>query len=801
MRVSIQWLREMLDTPWEFEEIARRLTMGGIEVEGIEEAAPPFGQVVVGRVLAVEAHPQADKLQVAAVDAGAGQIRQVVCGAANLVPEMRVPLALPGAVLPGDRIIAANALRGVMSEGMLCSAGELGLEDGSSGLLVLDNDAPIGLDLRRYLGLDDRILTLGITPNRGDALSMLGVARDLAALGAGTLRPLPDHDDGEWPQVLGGRAAFTAAQAGLDLGVQVIDPAACPRYCALVLEGFGPGQRVPDWLRERLRRAGQRSVHPIVDVMNYVMLELGQPLHSFDAGQVQEGIAVRRAAAGEQLDALDGQSLALESDMLIIADAAGPVALAGIMGGQRTAVGQKTRRILLESAFFAPSAVQGRARRLGLQTEAALRYERGVDFDLPMMAAGRASRLLRAILGAQLRDGRCLVEPAAVPRREPILLRRARLSRILGLSIADGQVESGLAHLGMVPERTEAGWQAMPPAHRFDLRIEADLIEEVGRIYGYERLPTHRPRGILAPLPMPHAPLESTLRQSMLGRDYHEVITYSFISAQWQERCSPEAAALVLRNPLSTDMAVMRSSLWPGLLQVLQFNLKRQQERVRIFEFGRVFEGDAQRQVLAACAMGPAAREGWADPRRMLEFYDLKGDVESLLGQWPGVDFTFTQADHPALHPGQSAQLLANGMVLGSLGALHPQLAAALDLDGVPFLFHLEWAQLAGLAREPRFRAISPFPALRRDLALLVPASLAADAVAQTLRGAASPIVREITLFDRYQGEGVAPGSYSLAFAVVLQHAERTLTEADVQAELDRLITAVQRLGPIQLRA
>ena len=799
MRVSVQWLRELLEISWDTEETARRLTMGGIEVEAIEDAAPSFCGVVVAAVRSVAPHPEADKLRVAEVDAGDGQLRTIVCGADNLAAGQRVPLALPGALLPGEHCIATSVLRGISSEGMLCAAAELGLDDGSSGLLVLDADAPVGADLRAYLGLDDQILTLGITPNRGDALSVAGVARDLFALGAEALSlptaaiPVPAWAvvrPGDVVPGNGGFAPHVAADA----------QNACRSYTALWIEGVP--ERLPDYLRERLRRAGQRCIHPVVDLLNLQMLETGQPLHAFDAETLQGNLTVRWAQIGETLDALDGRDLPLESDMLVIADDAGPVALAGIIGGRRTAVTAQTRSIVLESAFFQPGAIQGRARRLGLQTDAAMRFERGVDFTLGPVVATRTLQLFATLGMARLRTERSCTILGQLPEHQPIPLRRARLARILGMDYEDDVVETALTRLGLHVNRVPDGWQAIPPSHRFDLRIEADLIEEVGRIHGYERLPAHRPEGILQPLPMKQGPQAATLRSVLQARDYHEVITYSFISRQAQNLFTPDADAPALLNPLSADLAVMRASLWPGLMQALQFNMKRQQERVRIFELGRVFSAHGQRLVLGGCIVGTVDRESWAEPLRAVDFYDLKGDVSALLALWPGTDFTFRPLDaYPALHPGQAAEICVEDRRVGVLGAFHPTQAAEYGLDKSPFFFYLDVEWLGNLTSISRFASLSPFPALRRDIALVIPNDILAGTVLDTMRAAASGIVRSITIFDRYQGSSLVAGTYSLAFALLLQDAGRTLTDTEVQAEMDRLLVAVRQLGSIELRA
>ncbi len=798
MRISIQWLRTLLETSWNTEEIAHRLTMGGIEVEAVEPAAPAFHGVVVGTVKTVAPHPEADKLRIAEVDAGDGVLRTIVCGAGNLGEGQRVPLALPGAELPEGKQISSSVLRGVQSEGMLCAAAELGLEDGSSGLLILDADAPVGADLRQYLRLDDEILTLGITPNRGDALSVLGVARDLYALGADHLHaPVSQlSQEGKWECL---SSSTTATDGSYSVQIDAAAREACPSYTTLWINGVPT--RLPDALRERLRRAGQRCIHPVVDLLNLWMFESGQPLHAFDADAVQGGLTVRWARAGEVLDALDGRDLILEPDMLVIADAQGPVALAGIIGGRRTSVVAQTRSIILEAAFFQPKAIQGRARRLGLQTDAAMRYERGVDYHLAPLVAQAVLTQLSALAASQLLGARAFTLQGTLPMAANILLREQRLQRIMGMTYAAAEVEQILGRLGLQSTPVVDGWQASAPSHRFDLRIEADLIEEVGRIRGYAHLPAHRPRALLRPLPAPHA-LHHKLSDILQARDYHEVITYSFVSQEAQDDFSPTAAAPALLNPLSSELAVMRASLWPGLLQTLQFNAKRQQERIRLFEMGHVFATEGQTLMLGGCIMGSADRENWAQAARDVDFYDLKGDVAALLALWPKVHFEFRALPTEiALHPGQSAEILVEGARIGLLGALHPTLAARHDLDKSAFFFYLDMEMLGALDKGRHFTALSPYPALRRDMALVIPDAIEAGCVLAAMRQSVSEIVQEIRVFDRYQGEPLLAGTYSLAFAFILQNRERTLTEADVQMELDRVLSMVKQIGSIELRA
>ncbi|WP_308389291.1 phenylalanine--tRNA ligase subunit beta [Acidithiobacillus sp. AMEEHan] len=785
MRVALEWLREYLDTERSAAELAEILSMIGLEVEAVEAAAADFSGVLVGRVLRVWAHPSADKLRVAEVDLGAGNHRQIVCGAANLREDMVVAAALPGARLPHMEIAEAD-LRGVRSAGMLCSAAELEIDDGSSGILELDADAPIGVDLRRYLRLDDPVFTLGLTPNRGDAFSILGVARDLAARGAGRFLA-PTLPQAAWlPEP-------SSTQLTSAFSLRIADAAleACGSYSALQLEALP--QRLPDRWRERLRRAGQKSIAPMVDWLNVWMLALGQPMHAFDAEKIQQGIEVRWARAGEVLDALDGRDLALDEDMLVIADAAGPVALAGIIGGRRTAVSAGTRLVLLEAAYFAARAVQGRARRLGLQTEAAQRYERGVDFRLALPAALALAEQcgVRCVAGATV--------SGTEPRLSEIRLRPQRIARVLGTEIAAETIFRQLQALGCQIRADGSEYLVLPPSHRYDLRIEADLIEELGRLTGYEHLPTLRPHAILRPLHSADGHRRA-LMALLSARGYSEIISYSFIAPELQARFYPGVESPVLQNPISADMAVMRAGIWPGLLQTLSFNRNRQQDRQRFFEIGRVFTDQTQRLQMAGAMLGAAKADSWLGKGRASDFFDLKGDVEALLGVWPQRCFHFAKVADPALHPGQSAEIFWGERVVGRLGALHPALAESYDVTEPVWLFALDLELLLEPSELPRFQSLSPFPSVRRDLALLVPEELTAGDVLAVLRGAESPLLQEVSVFDRYIGKSLADGQVGLGVRLQFQGQTSTLTEAQVQEEVDRLLQALQQVAPIALR-
>lgn len=789
MRLSLRCLQDWVECGWNAADLGQRLTMAGLELESLESSvAPDFSGVCVGQVLRLAPHPNADQLQLTWVDVGDGHEQQIVCGASNVAAGLRVAVALPGARLPNDLHIAARPVRGQDSAGMLCSAQELGLEERSQGLLILDPDAPLGVDLRVYLQLDDQVLTLGVTPNRGDCLSVMGLAREVAALSGQTMQSL--------------LSTATPPQHAQSLAIRIDAPQACPRYAGQRIDGIQAQARIPDWMRERLRRAGLRAIHPVVDVLNYVMLELGQPMHAFDCSKLKGTLQVRQARAGETLLLLDGNQANLAEDMLVIADDQGPQALAGIMGGLASAVDANTQSVFLESAFFTPKALAGRARRLGLHTDASHRFERGVDPQLPLRALQRAGALICEITGGQAAPLQCADAPAHLPPAISILLRRARLARVLGVAIADADIERILSALDMAPSPIEGGWQVQIPSHRFDLRIEVDLIEEVARVHGYAHLPARLP---LAPLSAPADPAllatPQALRRLMQARDYQEVITYSFVSAAWQAQVDPQIVPIPLRNPISQDLAVMRTSLWPGLLQTLQYNLNRQQQRLRIFELGRVFRGERQDWMLGGVVAGANMPLSWANGRGNVDVFDVKQDIQALLREWR-IDAEFIQAAaHPALHPGQAAEIRVGDQVIGRLGSLHPQLLSDLDLAVTPVLFEINLQQLQALGvTRPRYQGLSRFPALRRDLALLMPCEIAAGDVMAVICQAAPDVLRDVTLFDRYQGAGVPEHWQSLAFSLLLQSHEKTLDEQAISGIMDNIIHRLQDLGPVSIR-
>ena len=782
MKVSEQWLREWVDTKLSSAELATQLTMAGLEVDSIEPAAPAFEQVVVGRVIGLMPHPEADRLRVATVDVGSAEPLQIVCGAPNVAVGICVPTALIGAVLPGELAIKPSKLRGVESQGMLCSAKELGLAESSDGLLLLPVASPPGQDIRALLALDDRVIEIELTPNRGDCLGMEGIAREVATLNRREIRPLPA--DAVTPVV---DATFPVA---------LLDPADCPRYVGRVIRGVNPTAETPLWMKERLRRAGMRSLGPLVDVTNYVMLELGQPMHAFDLNRLRGGIEVRRSRPGDRLALLNGVVVEPDEETLLITDQHGPLALAGIMGGEISSCTDATRDVFLESAFFAPASIAGRARRYGLQTDSSYRFERGVDSQLQRRATERATRLLIDMAGGQPGPIVETVSPEHLPAEPAIQLRPERIRKLLGLDIPAAEVEETLRRLGMAVAGNVDHWLVAPPSSRFDLALEVDLIEEIARIHGYDRLPRNRPLTRMEMPPQPEGRIApKRFKETLAQRGFQEAITYSFVDPAFQRRLDPERQPLALANPISADLAVMRTSLWPGLLKALVYNQNRQQSRIRLFEHGLNFipsdGGLRQEPYLGGMASGAALPEQWGVPARAMDFFDLKADVEALLALTGEPEtFAFVAAPHPALHPGQSARIERAGAEVGWLGTLHPRVGRELDVEGDAFLFEL---RLDGVqtARAPAFRELSRFPASRRDLAIVVDEAASARAIQENIRHHGGERLREAWLFDVYRGKGIAEGKKSLAFGLILQDFSHNLTDSVVEETLSGIIAGL----------
>jgi phenylalanyl-tRNA synthetase beta chain len=793
MKFSEQWLRTWVNPDISTEEMCEQLTMAGLEVDGVEPAASAFSDVVVARVESVEKHPDADKLNVCQVSDGK-DVLQIVCGAANVRAGLRVPMAKIGALLPipgKDPLkIKAAKLRGVASSGMLCSEKELGLAESAEGLMELPNDAPLGTTLRDYLELDDSIIEIDLTPNRGDCLGISGIARELGAL--------------TQCEVVEQKHRAIKPSTKDTFGVEISAEMACPHYAGRVIKNIDVAARTPMWMIERLRRSGIRSLGAVVDITNYVMLELGQPMHAFDLATLDGKITVRYAQRAEKITLLDGKTLELDDETLVIADDARALALAGVMGGENSGVSDTTRNVFLESAFFVPEVIAGKARTYGLHTDSSHRFERGVDPELQVYAIERATELVLSICGGEAGP---VVEHSTASYatdRLPIHLRQQRIGRVLGISLEDQDVSGILERLGMQVKTCSDGWQVKPPSFRFDISIEADLLEELVRVHGYNNIPRTRPayhsRMLAVTERIQGMP---AVRKTLVDRGYFEAITYSFVDPESQRVLDPEAVPAVLTNPISSDMSVMRTTLWTGLLQAVRHNLNRQQSRVRLFESGLCFHPQSQglpeqTARIAGVICGELQLQQWAEASRVVDFYDIKADVEALLAGHAG-EIDFKPAVHPALHPGQSAQISVDGKVIGWAGALHPSVQKSLDIDPAVFVFELE-LEAVMRADLPAFQPLSRYPEVRRDLALVVEQQVAVGDLVAALRGAASGLLRDVQVFDIYSGKGVEQGRKSVAFGLILQDFSRTLTDHEVEAEIDNLVATLKQNFAATLR-
>jgi phenylalanyl-tRNA synthetase beta chain len=779
MKVSESWLREWVNPAISTDELVAQLTMAGLEVDAVEAVAGAFTGVIVGEIVACEQHPDADKLRVCQVAGLPDGPTQVVCGAANARVGIKIPFATIGAELPGDFHIKKAKLRGVESFGMLCGQTELKAGDDDSGLWELAADAPVGANIRDYLNLDDKLIEIDLTPNRSDCLSLKGVAREVGVLNRAAVA---------MPTI-----APVAASIMDTLPVTLSAGAACSRYVGRVIRNIDITRPSPAWLQDKLARAGHRSIDAVVDVTNYLLVELGQPMHAFDLAKLAGGINVRLAQQGETLQLLDEQVVQLNANTLVISDATSALAMAGVMGGKASSVTETTRDLFLESAFFSPLAIAGRARAYGLHTDSSHRFERGVDYALQVDAIERATALLLEIVGGDA--GPVIhVTNEHLPQDRQVSLRKARILSGLSLEMADAEVVDILTRLGLVLlSQDAAGWVFTVPSYRFDISIEADLLEELARVYGYNRLPT---RSLAAPLdiePRPEAQMKlPALCKQLIARGYQEAITYSFIEPKLSALFDPGCAPVMLRNPISADMAAMRTSLLPGLVSVLGRNLNRQQTRARLFETGQRFvpsaDGLKQEPMLAGLIYGSRAPESWANLAEPVDFYDLKGDLEAVLAlTGDGASFSFAAATHPAMHPGQTAGVYRGEQLVGHLGALHPSLQQKLDIPQSVYLFELSQAPLL-LGAIPAFSALSKFPEVRRDLAVLVARDLAADQLLAAVKSQAGEFVTDLKVFDVYVGKGIDPQRKSVAMGLTFQHPSRTLNEDEINASIDAII-------------
>ncbi|QIL84594.1 phenylalanine--tRNA ligase subunit beta [Vibrio sp. HDW18] len=785
MKFSESWLREWVNPAITTDELTHQITMAGLEVDDVLAVAGVFDGVKVGHVVECAQHPDADKLRVTKVDVGEAELLDIVCGAANCRQGLKVAVATVGATLPGDFKIKKAKLRGQPSHGMLCSFSELGIDVESNGIMELAANAPIGMDFRDFLSLNDVTIDVDLTSNRADCFSLRGLAREVGVL---------NRADVTEPAVNAMAATINDA-----IAIDVQAPAACPRYLGRIVKKVNVQASTPLWMQEKLRRCGIRSIDPVVDITNFVMLEQGQPMHAFDLAKIEGGIVVRMAEQDEALTLLDGSQAKLNADTLVIADQQKALAIAGVFGGEHSGVSSETQDVLLECAFFAPDHIRGRARSYGLHTDSSMRFERGVDYALQHTAMERATQLLVEICGGEVAPVVAAESEADLPKPNQVPLRRSKLDQLLGHVIPDADVVEILERLGMKVETGSEGWQATAPTWRFDIAIEQDLVEEVGRIYGYNNIPNQAPIAALnmnlhneAKLPL------KRVRDLLVDRGYHEAITYSFVEPEQQKLVVPGIDALILPNPISAEMSAMRLSLIQGLLNTVVHNQKRQQPRVRLFEYGLRFIPDAaaengmcQEPMLAGVISGARGEEHWNMETATVDFFDLKGDLEAVLELTAkGKAYSFAATSHPALHPGQAAAIMVDGQAVGVIGTVHPELERKFGLNGRTIVFEIEWNAI-NTRVIPEAAAISKFPANRRDIALVVDGNIASGEIVEACRVAGGELLQEAKLFDVYVGKGVAEGNKSLAIALTLQSVERTLEEADIAAAVETIVQAV----------
>jgi phenylalanyl-tRNA synthetase beta chain len=787
MKISEAWLREYVNPAISTEKLVAQLTMAGLEIGSVEPAGAVFNGVVVAEVLSTEQHPDADKLKVCRVNAGGQEPLQIVCGAGNVRPGLKVPAALIGAVLPGDFKIKPAKLRGVESSGMLCSEKELGLATDANGLMELSPDAPVGKDIREYLALNDSIIEVELTPNRADCLSVEGIAREVALLNSLDWQPAQvtentvNHKD--------------------TLPILVEEKTACPRYLGRLINGVNPKAETPAWMQERLRRSGIRSLSAVVDITNYVLLELGQPLHAFDADKLTGGISVRMAKQDETLALLNGQTIKMDSQSLVIADDKEALALAGVMGGSNTAVSDNTNNIFLECAFFTPQIIAGKARNYGLHTDSSHRFERGVDATLQHRAIERATQLIVDIAGGNVGPINEVKHESGLPRRQPVMLRKHRIEKMLGIALRDAQVVDIFSRLGMGVQDHSEGWSITPPGFRFDIAIEADLIEELARVHGYNQIPNNS-LNLRAEVgkATETAMTLNRIKDVLVDRGYQEAITYSFVDELIQQQIAPYDTTIKLANPISADMSVMRSTLWCGLLKAALYNLNRQQNRIRLFESGLRFTKDTegninQQKMVSGLILGNLYPLQWAEKPRKVDFFDLKADVQALFSL-AGRKVSYISAKQSALHPGQTAHIVTQeGEKVGIMGMLHPQLEKRLGFETQVFLFELNQDLLLNKPVS-RFKSLSKYPSVTRDLAIIVNEKVTADDIINSIKSTNEVIIQDITLFDLYRGEGIDDNCKSIAVSMTLQNFSQTLTDSEITATVNEVkLTLANQLG------
>lgn len=783
MQFSEQWLRQYTNPSIDTDALSHLLTMAGLEVEELAGVGADFNKVVIAEIISADKHPDADRLQVLKVNVGAAEPLQIVCGASNARVGLKAPCALVGAVLPGFEIKQAK-VRGVESFGMMCSETELGLAAESAGLLELPANATVGQDIREYLGLNDKLFTLKLTPNRSDCLSIVGIAREVAALTGATL-VLPKFD-------------AVSAQHQDVKKVSVADAEACAHYCGRLVKGVNAKAQTPEWMVRRLERSGLRSISAVVDITNYVLLELGQPMHAFDAAKLQGDINVRWASQGETITLLNEQEVQLDKDMLVIADNSGAIAFAGVMGGQSTAVSDTCTDIFLESAFFTPDTIAGKGRRFGISTDSSYRFERGVDYGNTLQALERATALVLEICGGQA--GAVTEVNGVLPKRVPTQLRMAKLNSILGITLDESLVAKLFDQLGFTYTQKAGVFEVSPPSYRFDISREEDLIEEIARLHGYDNIPAIAPIADLRMLPDAECMVTRAVLQDVLvANGYQEVVNYSFVDESWETELLGNAKPIKLKNPIASNMSVMRSGLWGGLLDTLVYNLNRQQDRVRIFEMGASYaeakEGFQETMRISGLAYGDVIPEQWGEAARNVDFYDVKADVDALTGGRA----EYVAAQHPALHPGQTAQIVLRGRSIGWIGKLHPKWQQHYQLPKGAVLFEMDLAPLQQRSIA-KYSEVAKFPPVRRDIAVVVDESVSVEALIKTMKKAKLQFVTDIALFDVYRGKGIAEEKKSLAFYVLMQDTQKSLTDAEVDSVMASLLELIKNQHGAELR-
>ncbi|WP_394555675.1 phenylalanine--tRNA ligase subunit beta [Acinetobacter baumannii] len=792
MKISENWLRTWVNPAIDSDTLSDQLTMLGLEVDELAPVAKPFTGVVVGEVLTVEQHPDADRLRVTTVNIGSGEPLQIVCGAPNVRAGMKAPVATIGAVLPGDFKIKKGKLRGVESQGMLCGASEIDLEDKIDGLLELPDDAPVGVNIREYLKLDDNVIDISITPNRGDCFSIRGIAREVAVINQLQMNE---------PEIKSVDATIT------DEKKVVISTDGAPRYLGRVIKNVNVKASTPEWMEQALARSGIRTHSILVDVTNYVLMELGQPMHAFDLAKIEGTVHVRQAKSQEKLQLLNDQEVELQDDVMVIADDQKALAIAGIMGGLASSVTDDTTDIFLESAFFAPLAIAGRARRFGLHTDSSQRYERGVDFELPLIAMNRASQLIQELAGGEFGPITVAEKSDLLPKREAIELKQAQVDQLLGYKVAAEFITDALTRLGCeVTVQANGEWSVVPPSHRYDMAIYQDLIEEVARIDGYDNIQISLPSMDVQLAKYQDRFEIAQLRQTVVTLGYQEAISFSFADAKLEKQLNPQVSPLMLANPISSDLAAMRSTLLSSLIPCVQYNLNRQQSRVRFFELGLRFDYQNANSIqdlkqiptLALVAVGSREPESWHAKPQPMDFFDFKGEVEEILAAGR-VKVEYVRSERPWLHPGQSAEILVDGQSIGYLGRLHPSLENELDLS-TTWVAELDQAAVLQ-SYVSNFTELSRFPSVRRDIALLISDNINVRDIQQLIEKTGGELLDSTWLFDVYTGQGVEEGKRSLAFALLWQHPSRTLEDAEIKSGMDNIIQVLENTYQATLRA